>query len=95
MRVIAVTENHGVDVAIPETGQHIHAFGGNDFRILRNRKCTDRADFRYAFAINQNDAVREWEFPKSSINRPPTSATVRACANAVASSESKSASRNP
>ena len=35
MRIVTVTKQDRVDVAIPETRQHIHAFGGNDFGIGR------------------------------------------------------------
>ena len=36
MRVIAVTKNHRVNVAIPEARQHAHSLGGNNFGIARH-----------------------------------------------------------
>src|SRR5690242_13778537 len=36
MVIVTVTEQHGVDVAIPEPGQYIHAFGRNHFCIGRH-----------------------------------------------------------
>ena len=59
MSVIAVTEDHGVNVAIPESRQHIHALGRDYFRVLRDRQGTDLADRGNPFALDQDDAVRE------------------------------------
>ena len=70
MPVIAVAENHGVDVAIPESGEHVHPFGGNDLRIRRNRQRTDLADGGDAFAVDQDDAIGEGR-PSKAVDQSP------------------------
>ena len=59
MHVITVTEQHRVDVAIPETRQHVHAFGGNDFGIGWNLQRTDGANSLDALVFDDDHAVRE------------------------------------
>jgi hypothetical protein len=65
MHVIAVTEQHRVDVAIPETRQHVHAFGGNDFGIGWNLQRTDCANSLDALVFDDDYAVREWVAAKA------------------------------
>jgi hypothetical protein len=65
MHVITVTEQRRVDVAIPETRQHVHAFGGNDFGIEWNLQRTDCANSGNALVFNKDYAVREWVAAKA------------------------------
>ena len=57
MPVVAVPKQHGVDMAIPEAGEHIHAFRGNDFGVCRHLKCTDCADGGNPFVFDNNYAI--------------------------------------
>ena len=59
MVVVAVAEQHGVNVAIPKAGQNRHAFGGNDFGIRRDLEGVDRADGGDALAFDHDHAVGE------------------------------------
>jgi len=59
MLVIAVTQERGVYVAIPEAGEHVHAFGGNDFGIGRHVQRANRADRSDALVFDYDHAVRE------------------------------------
>ena len=68
MLIITVTENHRVNVAIPEARQHVHSFGGNDFGIARHWQRVDRADRHDAFAFDQDDAVRQRR-PAETVNQ--------------------------
>ena len=70
MRVIAVPEDHGVDVAIPEAGEHVHSFGRNHFGIFWHGEGSDLADRGDAFAVDQDDAVREGR-PAETVDQAP------------------------
>ena len=46
--LVAVPEKHGVDVRIPEAGEHIHPFGRDDFRAMVGAKTQRFASVRPA-----------------------------------------------
>ena len=69
MRVVAVPEQHGVNVAIPEAGKHVHAFGGDHFGIFGDGQGSDLADGCDAFVVDQDDAVCERR-PAETIDQP-------------------------
>jgi hypothetical protein len=71
MLVIAVTQERGVYVAIPEAGQHVHAFGGNDFGIGRHVQRTNCADRSDALVLDYDYAVRE-RMAAEAVNQPST-----------------------
>jgi hypothetical protein len=60
MGVITVTEYHGVNVAIPETGQHVHAFSGDDFGVGGHLQRTNGPDSGDALIFDNDYAVRQW-----------------------------------
>ena len=57
-----------MDVAIPESGQYVHAFGRNDFGIRRYLQHADRADCSDALVFDDNDTIRE-RVPAKTINQ--------------------------
>ncbi len=65
IRVITVTEYHGMDVAIPEARQHVHAFGRNNFRIGGHLQRADGADGGDTLLVDDDHAVREWMAAKA------------------------------
>ncbi len=69
MRVVAVTEEHGVNVAIPEAGKDVHAFGGDHLGIFGDGQGSDLADGCDAFVVDQDDAVRERR-PAETVDQP-------------------------
>src|SRR5262245_43019738 len=77
MLVIAVTQERGVYVAIPEAGQHVHTFGGNDFGIGRDVQRANLADRSDALVFDDDHTVRERMTAKS-INQSSTDQRNRA-----------------
>jgi len=68
MSVIAVPEQHGVDMAIPETGKQIHAFGRDDFGVVRHNQRSNLANRFDPFALDEDHAIRERR-PAEAINQ--------------------------
>ena len=64
-------------VAIPEAGQHVHAFGGNDFGIGRHVQRANRADRSDALVFDYDHAVRE-RMTAEAVNQPSTDQRNRA-----------------
>ena len=64
-------------MAIPEAGQHVHAFGGNDFGIGRHVECANGADRSDALVFDDDHAVRERMTAKA-VNQPSTDQRNRA-----------------
>ena len=60
MIVVAVTEQHGMDMAIPKPWQHVHAFGRNHFCIGRHLEFANGPDGGDAFVFDNYHAVGQW-----------------------------------
>jgi hypothetical protein len=59
MLVVAVPEQHRMDMRVPKSRQHIHPFGGNHFRTGRHLQFPHLADRLDSVALDQDDAVRQ------------------------------------
>ena len=64
-------------VAIPQAGQHVHAFSGNDFGIGRHIQCANGPDLSDALVFDYDHAVGERMTAKA-VNQPSTDQRNRA-----------------
>jgi hypothetical protein len=71
MRVIAVAVDLKVNVHVPQTRQHGHPFGRNQFGVFRNRQGSDLADGLNALAFDDYDAVAKRP-PAVAVNQRPS-----------------------
>src|SRR6185312_3173597 len=60
MVIIAVTQQHGVDMAIPKPRQHVHPFGRNHFCIRRHFKLAHSPVGGDALVLNDDHTVGQW-----------------------------------
>jgi len=65
MRVVGVADDHGVDVHVPEPGEHGHAFGRDDLRARRHGERADLADGGDGLPLDEDDAVPDRRAGKS------------------------------
>ena len=65
-------------MAIPQSWQHIHAFGGDDFRIRRWLKCAHRPNGGDALVFDDDHAVGQRMTTKT-VNEAPTHQCKRTC----------------
>ena len=59
MVIVTVTEQHGVDMAIPEAGQYIHPFGRNHFCIGRHLEFAYGPDGGDALVLDDYYAISQ------------------------------------
>ncbi len=57
MRIVRMPVEHGVDMHVPQSGQHAHAFGRDHFGARRNRQRTDLPDGLNFLSVDQDHAV--------------------------------------
>src|ERR1044072_2298441 len=59
MVVVAVAKQHGVDMAIPEPGQHVHAFSRDHFCIGRHLKLAHGPDGGDSLVLDNYYAISQ------------------------------------
>ncbi len=68
--VVTVAEQHRVHVRVPESGQHVHALGGDYFGVRRDGQFAHLANRLDPGALDQDDAVGERR-PAESVDQSP------------------------